>query len=303
MQENFLPPDDKIIEIGSIQTLSEIVDWGLVDFAAPELWKKNKGENTTVMICDTGITDHEDLKDNILQRRTRSLIPDESYIDGQGHGTAVAGVIAARESGFGIIGVAPKCQIIPVKVLSNNGFLKSMSILENALKYAKLIRPDVVNMSLGGRSKLSPLFHKLLKDLNRLNIPVVCAMGNSGDNFSCYPAEYEESIGVTSYKKERIISNFSSRSLNADFALPGENILTTSLNNNYSVVSGTSFSAPFLSGVIAIIISEFKKRNFKYTVKDIKDILINSCKDYGPVGKDKYYGYGIIDVNVLNNLL
>jgi len=178
-----------------------------------------------------------------------------------------------------------------------------MSILENALKYAKLIRPDIINMSLGGRSQLSPLFHKLLKDVDRLNIPVVCAMGNSGEEFSCYPAEYEESIGVTSYKQSRQISNFSSRSNRADFALPGEKILTTFLNNQYSVVSGTSFSAPFLSGVLAIVISELKRKNIKYTTKDLKNMLINSCKDYGPIGKDKYFGYGIIDANVLKHLM
>jgi subtilisin family serine protease len=303
MNENFLLPGDETIETGDLTTLSEIVDWGLIDFAVPSLWEKNKGDNVKIMVCDTGISDHEDLNENIILNRRKSLVPDEDFVDKQGHGTTVIGVICAKESGFGIVGVAPHSKVIPVKVLSNNGFLKTMSSLENALKYAKLLRPDIVNMSLGGPSKLSPLFHKLLRDLYRLNIPVICAMGNSGDNFSCYPAEYLETIGVTSYKKDRLISNFSSRSLNADFALPGENILTTSLNNQYAIVNGTSFSAPFLSGVIAIIISEYKKKNIKYTIEDIKNILIQSCKDYGPEGKDKYYGYGIIDVNVLKNLL
>lgn len=302
MQENFLLPGDEIIQIGDIQTLSETIDWGVIDFAVPVLWQKNKGENVIIMVCDTGISEHTDLNDNIITKRVKSLVPDEDYIDKQGHGTSVTGVIAAKESGFGIVGVAPNSKIIPVKVLSNNGFLKTMASLENALKYAKLLRPDIVNMSLGGASPLSPLFYKLLKDLYRLNIPVVCAMGNSGDSYACYPAQYPETIGATSYKKDRIISNFSSRSLDADFALPGENILTTTLNNQYAIVNGTSFSAPFLSGVIAIIISEFKKKNIKYTIQDIKNMLITSCIDYGPAGKDKYYGYGIIDTNVLKNL-
>lgn len=303
MNENFLIPGDNIINIGDVQTLSEIVDWGLIDFAANVLWEKNKGENTTIMVCDTGYAEHEDLNENVIHNRIRSFVPDEDSIDRQGHATSVMGVIAAKESGFGVVGVAPMAKIIPVKVLSNQGYLKSMSSLEKALKYAKVLKPDLINMSFGGRSMLSPLFYNLVQDLYKLNIPIICAMGNTGTSYACYPALYTETIGATSYKQGRTISNFSSRSQDADFALPGENILTTALNNQYAIVNGTSFASPFLSGIIAIIISEYKKKNIKYTVESIKNTLIQSCKDYGPYGKDDMYGYGIIDANVLKNLI
>jgi subtilisin family serine protease len=301
MSKNFLLPYE-VVESGDLATLSETIDWGIIDFAVPELWKKNKGSNVTVMVCDTGISEHEDLNKNILFDKSKSFINGEDVKDFQGHGTAVAGVIAAKDSGFGIIGVAPRSKIIPVKVLSNNGFLKTHKALESALEYAKDIKPDIINMSLGGPSLLSKHFYNLTKELYNLNIPIICAMGNSGYKYSCFPAEYFETIGVTSYKKDRNISNFSSRSNNADFAFPGENILTTSLDNKYSIVNGTSFAAPFLTGVIAIMISEYKKQNKPYTIQEIKNILIKSSKDYGPSGKDKYYGYGIIDVNVLKHL-
>lgn len=301
MQENFLLPDDKVIETGDIQTLSDIIDWGIIDFDVPKLWVKNKGENVNVMVCDTGISDHEDLKNNIDYDKAKSFIDNEDYIDYQGHGTCVAGVIAAQESGFGVVGVAPNVKIIPVKSLSNKGFTGNIS-LEKTLNYALEIKPDIINMSLGGRYQQSNLFHDLLKELYKLNIPVICAMGNYGEKYSCFPADYIETIGVTSYNKDRNISNFSSRSNDADFALPGENILTTNINNQYSIVNGTSFSAPFLSGLIAIIISEAKKKNITYTIPQIKDILIQSCKDYGDTGKDRVFGYGIIDVNNLEKL-
>lgn len=301
MSEDFLLPYE-IIESGDLATLSETIDWGIIDFAVPELWKKNKGANVNIMVCDTGITEHEDLNENILWNKAKSFVDGEDVKDTQGHGTAVAGVIAAKDSGYGIIGVAPRSKIIPVKVLSNSGLLKTPNALENALEYAKNIKPDIINMSLGGPSPQSNHFCNLIKELYSLNIPIVCAMGNSGDKYSCFPAQYLETIGVTSYKKDRNISDFSSRSDDADFAFPGENILTTSLNNKYFIVNGTSFAAPFLSGVIAIIIAEYKKQNKPYTIKDIKNILIQSSKDYGPVGKDKYYGHGIIDTNVLKNL-
>jgi minor extracellular protease Epr len=301
MKKKLLLPGDEIKFTGDIQTLSDIIDWGIIDFDVPTLWTKNKGENISVMVCDTGIAEHEDLKDNIDYDRAASFVDNEDYIDHQGHGTCVAGVIAAKESGFGIIGVAPNSKIIPVKSLSNKGFATKQS-LEKSLEYAIKIKPDIVNMSLGGNHQQSELFHNFLKELEKLNIPVVCAMGNYGDKYSCFPANYPETIAATSYKKGREISNFSSRSDNADFALPGEDILTTNLSNQYSIVNGTSFAAPFLSGLIAIILSESKKNNRHLTVQNIKELLIQSCKDYGPTGRDKYFGHGIIDVNLLNNL-
>lgn len=298
---DFLLPDDYVVETGDIQTLSDIIDWGVIDFEVPKLWQKNKGENISVMVCDTGIIDHEDLKDNIDFNKAASFIENEDFVDHQGHGTCVAGVIAAKESGFGTIGVAPKSKIIPVKCLSNKGFASNKS-LEQALEYALQIKPDIINMSLGGKYPQGETFHKYLKYLYRLNIPVVCAMGNYGTDYSCFPAEYPETIGVTSYSKGRNISDFSSRSDDADFALPGDDILTTNLNNQYSIVRGTSFSAPFLSGLIAIILAEAKKKNINYTIPQLKEILIQSSIDYGQEGKDRLFGYGIINVDKLNNL-
>jgi subtilisin family serine protease len=302
MKENLLLPGDEIKYTGDIQTLSDIIDWGIIDFDIPKLWNKNKGENISVMVCDTGITDHEDLKENIDHDKAASFIDNEDYIDHQGHGTCVAGVIAAKDSGFGTVGVAPRCKIIPVKSLSNKGFATNRS-LEKSLEYAINIKPDIVNMSLGGQYAQGDIFHGFLKELEALNIPVICAMGNYGENYSCFPADYPETIGVTSYRKDRNISNFSSRSNDADFALPGEDILTTNLNNQYSIVNGTSFAAPFLSGLVAIILSEAKKKNIVYTTKQIKELLIQTCKDYGPIGKDRLFGYGIIDVNNLEKLI
>jgi len=301
VNKKYLLPGDEIIETGDIATLSEIIDWGIVDIDVPKLWTKNKGENISIMVCDTGIIDHEDLKENTDFEKAKSFINDEDYIDHQGHGTCVAGVISAKDSGFGIVGVAPNSKIIPVKALSNKGFGNNDS-LENCLRYAIKIKPDIVNMSLGGKSPQGEVFHNLLKELYKLNIPVICAIGNYGEKYSCFPAEYPETISVASFRKDRTISNFSSRSISTDFALPGENILTTSLNNQYSIVNGTSFAAPFLSGLIAIILSEGKKKNIQYTIEQLKNILIQSCDDYGPVGKDIFFGNGIVNINKLNTL-
>lgn len=293
---------NSIIHTGSLNQLSETIDWGLIDFAIPTLWEKNQGENVTILVADSGLTHHIDLEENILWDKAMSFIPNEDIIDLQGHGTNVAGIIAAKKSDFGIVGVAPKSKIIPVKVLSNKVSSTKEKTLEKCLEYALKVKPDIINMSLGSEADLSDEFKINMVQLYRLNIPIVCAIGNNGFEYACFPAIYQETISAGSYDKDHNVSTFSSKNSDIDFVLPGEEILTTSLNNNYSIVKGTSFSTPFLSGIIAIIISEFKKNNIKYTIEDIRNLLAKSCKDYGPVGKDPSYGYGIIDINVLKNL-
>lgn len=292
--------DQEVITTGPINELSEIIDWGVIDIEVPKLWQKNKGDNISIMVCDTGISDHEDLKNNIDYSKTISCIPDEDYVDYTGHGTAVAGVIAAQDSGFGVVGVAPNAKIISVKVFSRGGGTKN-SYLIKALEYAIDVKPDILNLSFGVQHRLGEKFHNLIKEINNLNIPIVCAMGNSGDKFSCFPADYPETLGVTSYRKDKQISHFSSRSINADFALPGENILTTALNNQYSIVHGTSFASPFLAGIIAIILAELRKKNINYSVDEIKNLLIKNSTDYGDAGKDNKYGYGILNIASLLN--
>jgi minor extracellular protease Epr len=296
-------PDDKILEIGDINLLSEVIDWGLIDFSVPDLWKYNKGDNITILVADSGMSKHIDLNDNILFDKSISCVEGEDLEDISGHGTMVGGVIAAKDSGYGIVGVAPNAKIIAVKVFKN-GHIGDEKAIEKMLRYACQIKPDIVNLSFGGPRKLTERCEFYINTLvNEFNIPVVCAMGNYGANYSCFPAEYPSTFGVTSYNKERLISSFSSRSSNADFALPGENILTTSLNNQYAIVNGTSFASPFLCGIIAIILSHAKKINKIFTVSKIKNLLINSSKDYGPSGKDSLYGYGIINSTCLLNLI
>jgi minor extracellular protease Epr len=128
-------------------------------------------------------------------------------------------------------------------------------------------------------------------------------MGNYGEKYACFPANFPQTFGVTSYGKGRNISTFSSRGYAADFALPGEDILTTTLNNKYSIVKGTSFSSPFLAGIISLILSKAKKENKKYTIEELKQLLISCSSDYGPPGKDNMYGYGIINTDSLINKL
>jgi minor extracellular protease Epr len=289
--------------VGDIKEISDYVDWGLLDFKIPKLWSglHNRGEGISIMVIDSGISKHKDLEKNINFQLSLDAIANKDCADETGHGTAVAGIIAAEDTGYGIIGVAPRATIIPVKVLDGKNLLPSMECLKKALQYALDIKPDIVNLSLGSQAPLSAECERLLISLNENGIPVVCAIGNEGNNYDCYPGKYPFTISVASYKKDKNISIFSSKSDFVDFALPGEKVLTTALNNMYSCVSGTSYSAPFLCGIMAIILAYYKNKNKTIIVSELKQILADSAKDFGAIGKDSAYGYGIIDLEKVIN--
>lgn len=289
-------PKFQIKDIGSIQQLSEIYDWGIQDLKIPDVWLETKGENTRVMIIDSGMSNHPDIGDNELTRLAKSFNK-ETVIDKNGHGCIVSGIVGAKLNSTGIVGVAPECKLIPVKVLNKQGRTDD-KILKKALEYAIKVKPDVINMSLGSweaQKDLEPLYKKLIYELN---IPIVCAAGNEGKRGVMYPAKYPYTISVGSYKKDRTLSEFSAYSElgHVDFVAPGDEILSTYLNKQYAVMSGTSMAAPFVSGILALIISKYKKNNESYTSEQLRTLLATVAIDVGKVGKDEKFGHGIIDV-------
>lgn len=289
-------PDYTVNAIGSIQALSEQLNWGLRDLNIPDHWSKTRGKGVRVMVIDSGNTTHPDVKDNINYKLSKNFIPNEKIDDFVGHNTHVSGIIGASNNAFGVVGVAPDCEIINVKALDKNGFSTSHSVLDS-IKYAIKIKPDVINMSLGSfqrQTDIEPFYKELVYTHN---IPIVCAAGNFGKKGVMYPALYPYTISVGSYKPTRIISDFSAFSKNnyVDYVAPGDEILSTYLNDEYAILSGSSMAAPFVTGIIALIIAWLRSNNKSYTAQDIRNLLTNSCIDIGPKGLDNRHGYGIID--------
>jgi subtilisin family serine protease len=172
------------------------------------------------------------------------------------------------------------------------------------LDFAIKVQPNVVSMSLGS-SSTSDAEYQRIKKLYEMNIPVVCAAGNSGGKGVEYPAKYPETIAVAAYDKNGFIANFSAVGEEVDFAAPGVEIYSTYLNNEYAMLAGTSMATPWITGVILLLLSKHLKQeketgqNDCKTVEQIKEHLRKYTIDKGYVGKDKYYGYGIIDVEHL----
>jgi len=297
MQDTHLLPDYKLDDVGDIQTLSQIYPQNVRDLNIPKIWTKTKGRGVVVAVLDTGCpVSHPDLMANIDLSKCRSFIDGEDIFDTHvGHSTHCSGTIGAIDNADGIVGIAPEVTIVTVKVLDKNGSNRGNSV-ERGLEYCLQLKPDIVNLSLGGPNPMDTT-HSLIKKLVESNIPVVCSAGNNGMENVLYPARYEECIAVGSYSSSMIKdrSLFSSWGESLDIMAPGEQILSTFLNGTYAVMSGTSMAAPAVTAVIALIISFNRNAGKKLTVEQIKSMLYSSAIDVHSPGKDNQYGWGIIN--------
>ena len=222
-----------------IASLSQVQGWGITQLNVPETWKITQGDDIIVMVIDTGYSDHPDLEDAVLIDKCKSFLNDEPDIDDRaGHSSHCIGIIAARNNEIGIVGVAPKYNIITVKVLGEDG-TGDFNAIKDALRYAKKIKPHVISMSLGS-DYYDPEFHQLIKDLYEMNIPIIAAAGNDGrSNAINYPAKFPETICITAYDKKGRPARFNSTGPEADFSAPGVDIYSTWLNKSYATLSGT----------------------------------------------------------------
>ncbi|NRG29777.1 S8 family peptidase [Bacillus circulans] len=264
MEEIIVKPG-KILKV--FKTLSIVPD-NLDKIRAREFWEEtNQGSGVIVAVLDSGIQrNHPSLKNNIIGGH--NFTEDDNgnpdiFEDYLGHGTHVAGIIAAENNGKNMIGVAPKSKLLIVKVINGNGS-GSFETLIAGIKYAAdWIGPtgekvNIINMSLGGTETNDEL-HRAIKYARSKGIVLVAAAGNEGDGNKdtieiSYPGFYKEVIQVGSISENQTPSKFSNTNVNIDFVGPGENILSTHLNSDYVELTGTSMASPFVAGAAALII-------------------------------------------------
>lgn len=246
--------------IKEIDQVNNEVPKGVELIQAPEIWGETTGKETKVAVLDTGCdTDHPDLLDRIIGGKnfTDDDNGDPKIVnDYAGHGTHVSGTIAASKNDFGVTGVAPGANLLIVKVLNKDGAGQYEWIIKG-IHYAIEQKVDVISMSLGGPND-HPDLHDAIKKAVSNNIPVVCAAGNEGDgddatNELAYPGSYNEVISVGAIDFQRRSSEFSNSNNEVDLVTPGENILSTYKDGKYATLSGTSMSAPHVSGALALI--------------------------------------------------
>tara|TARA_B110000444_G_scaffold260551_1_gene307995 strand:- start:1073 stop:2266 length:1194 start_codon:yes stop_codon:yes gene_type:complete len=292
-------PEFKVNE--TMSTLSQRIDWGLRQLNVPKTWSITRGEGITVMVIDTGHPVHPDIGDNAIEGK--NCIPNEPIEDENGHQSHCTGIICAKDNETGMVGVAPGSKCISVKALSKSGSGSYRGLAE-ALDYAIEMKPDLISMSLGGSSPSAAMQSRIQK-LYDMNIPVICAAGNSGDGGVNYPAAFDETIAVAAYDKYGNVANFSSKGEKVEWAAPGVSIYSTYLNDGYASLSGTSMACPFIAGVVALMLAKHKKQeestgmNDCKTIAQIREHLLKYTNDKGAVGRDNSWGYGVIDVEKL----
>lgn len=232
--------------------------------------KGKYGEGVKVAIIDTGCdVNHPNLKDRIIN--VRNFTTDDkgsinNVTDYVGHGTATASVIGASNIGeHGIIGVAPKCDLMILKALTRSGGKNSW--VTEAIKYATSHNVDIINMSLGSTEPNAEMYEAIKRAISK-EICVIVACGNNGDNNSNtnelnYPAGFNECISVGSVRYSKSASRFTASNNEVDLCCFGEGyngrgILMCYPNGLYNEQKGTSFSAPFVSGALALLKNWFR---------------------------------------------
>jgi len=231
---------------------SQPVPWGVERINADDAWVMASGSAVKVAILDSGIDiDHPDLDDN-LAGCINFIYSWRNCNDDNGHGTHVAGIIAAENNSFGVVGVAPQARIYALKVLDRRGSGYLSDIIE-ALDWAIANKMDVINMSLGTSTNVVS-FQEAIERAAAAGIVQVAAAGNSGpaENTVNYPARYSEVIAVAATDLQNNVPSWSSRGPEITIAAPGQSIYSTYLRGKYKTLSGTSMSAPHVAGVVAL---------------------------------------------------
>lgn len=256
------------------------VHWGVDMVQAPEVWARGyTGAGVIVAVVDSGVDyRHPDLDANIWVN-TREIPGngvdddgngfvddvrgwdfvawDNDPMDLNGHGTHVAGTIAAEHNGLGALGVAYQARVMPVRVLDSRGSGWDSDIADG-IRYAVDNGAHVINLSLGG--SYSSTIASAVQYAHGRNVVVVMASGNEYADKPTYPARLADrwGIAVGAMDQNNQVADFSNRAGTTPLSYvvaPGVSIYSTTPNNSYASYSGTSMAAPHVAGVAALVLS------------------------------------------------
>ncbi len=322
-----LPLDPKFDKQWGLQNNAQDVEGHIgragVDINAVSAWDITKGSNTVLVgVLDTGIDiEHEDFE-NVIYENPGEIAKNSTDDDGNGyvddvngwdfvnadntvydsgsldlHGTHAAGIIAANANNKGITGVAPNIKLLPLKFINGNWGYTCDAI--DAIEYAMSMGVKIINCSFGGTDNNFALKDTMVNS----GILFVCSAGNRGADVSIspvYPACFDipNVLSVASIDSMGVISPYSSYGNKIHVAAPGINILSTTPDNTYDYYSGTSASAPFVSGIAALLKSDSPTMNYEQIAQRIKDNVVPCTNLLGKVTSG-----GRVDANaVLTNV-
>ncbi|WP_018923079.1 S8 family serine peptidase [Salsuginibacillus kocurii] len=275
-----------------ISAANETIDWGMERINAPAAWKNDvTGEGVSVAVIDTGIMhDHPDL----------NVVDSETFVDGtedaeddNGHGTHVAGIIAALDNNEGTVGVAPDADLYAAKVLNEDGSGMHSWVVQG-IEWAIHNEIDVINLSVGG-DQHSDLLGDAIEYAVDQGIAMVAAAGNrgAGEDQIEYPARYDDviAVGATTIHDER--AQFSATGPSLDIVAPGQDILSTDNDGGYIRDHGTSMAAPHVSGHLALL----QQENPEAESDELTEILFENTDNLGTATPNEEYGHGLMTIS------
>lgn len=265
--------------------------WHMAKVQATSAWGISQGSTQVgIAIIDSGVDGtHPDLVPKLVQGYN-FLSKNTDTSDVLGHGTATAGTAAAATDNLtGVAGLAWKNPIMPLLVVSSSGYAYYSNIA-NAITYAADHGIRVISISISGTSASGTLQSAVDYAWSKGAV-VVASAGNTGNSVPNYPAACDKVIAVSATDANDNRPGWSSFGTWVDLSAPGDSILTTSTGGSYGYWSGTSFSAPLVSGLAALVLSA----NASLTNVSLVQLLQQNSDDLGAPGYDQYYGWGRIN--------
>ena len=281
--------------------LAEIWGFGEGVTRPSYIWSRGlSAKGIRIAVIDTGVDPyHPELQGRVRWELGYNFNDSNgNSMDLSGHGTHVAGILAAAgNNGMGIAGVVWDAEILPIKIMDESGGTDFAALA--GIKYAVEMGAKVLNLSFSRPSEgANPLFNMAIDYARKKGAVVVVAAGNNRGKVGL-PANSPGAIAVsatelTTSGKEQLAS-FSNSGPEISLSAPGADILSTIPNRSYKVMSGTSMAAPFVSGAAALLWAAHPN----WSVEQIEQALLGACVDLGPRGRDRQFGFGRIDYSRL----
>ena len=291
-------PNVTVVEVdGTVQAVDLELDntWGVKHIGAgPVHAGGNLGAGVKVAIIDSGIDcTHPDLDGNCMGG-IDFVNDDNDPSDDLGHGTHVAGTVAAENDGAGVVGVAPQALLYGVKVLDSGGSGNWSDIIA-ALEWAVDNGIQVTNNSYGASGYPGTIVEEAFASAYAQGVLHIASAGNSGncsgDGDSVgYPGAFASVVAVAATNSSDARACFSSTGPMVEISAPGVNILSASMGGGYHGLNGTSMASPHVAGVAALVIASGVTSNV-----DVRARLVDTANDLGALGHDPLYGFGLVD--------
>src|SRR6478735_8366870 len=288
-------PHVKFAEVDTIVSASATTndpilpqEWQITKIGASTAWTTSTGAGIVVAVLDSGVqSNHPDLQANLVPGwniyNNNNLTDDVN-----GHGTAVAGTIAAiGNNGIGVVGVAYRAKIMPVRI-SDATCNTTLSLIASGLTWAADHGADIANISYSNLYKSSTVISAATYLRNKGGETVVSANNNAINEGS---ANTTSMITVSATDQYDSLASFSSWGPMVDVAAPGVTVQTTLWNSGYGWGTGTSFSTPVVAGTVALIMSA----NPSLTPAQVENVLFSTATNLGAAGYDYYFGWGRVN--------